>query len=116
MDLGILSIPSVKSHALSGKVRILAVFSPVRAADFPQVPTMGERGYKSSNITTGVGLAGPKGMAPAIARKWEEAVEKTMKDPKVVAVVDKIGGLMIDFKSGEEYKKEILADPRFLRK
>jgi tripartite-type tricarboxylate transporter receptor subunit TctC len=110
VDIGILSIPSVKSHALSGKARILAVFSPIRSADFPQVPTMGERGYKSSNITTGVGLAGPKGMAPAIARKWEDVLEKTMKDPKVVAVVDKIGGLMIDFKNGEGYKKEILAD------
>jgi len=110
VDVGILSIPSVKSHALSGKARILAVFSPVRSVDFPQVPTMGERGYKSSNITTGVGLAGPKGLAPAIAKKWEDAVEKTMKDPKVIAVVDKIGGLMIDFRSGEDYKKEILAD------
>jgi tripartite-type tricarboxylate transporter receptor subunit TctC len=49
-------------------------------------------------------------MAPAVAKKWEDVLEKTMKDPKVVAVVDKIGGLMIDFKSGEEYKKEILAD------
>ena len=110
VDLGIVSIPAIKSHVLSGKIRILAMFSPVRFADFPQVPTMAERGYKNSSIATGVGLAGPKGMAPAIARKWEDAVDKTMKDPRVVAVIDKVGGLVIDFKNGEGYKKELLAD------
>ena len=110
MDLGILSIPAIKSHVLSGKIRILAIFSPTRSPDFPQVPTMAERGYKNSSIATGVGLAGPKGMAPAIVRKWEDAVDKTMKDPRVVAVIDKVGGLVIDFKNGEGYKKELLAD------
>ena len=33
-----------------------------------------------------------------------------MKDPKVVALVDKLEGLFIDFRTGEEYKKEILTD------
>ena len=43
-------------------------------------------------------------------KKWEDAVNKTMKDPKVIQVVDKLEGLLIDFKSGEAYKKEVLAD------
>lgn len=115
VDLGILSIPSVKSHVLSGKIRILAIFSPTRSPDFPQVPTVAERGYKKSNIATGVGLAGPKGMAPAIARKWEDAVEKTMKDPKVAALIDRVGGLVIDFKTGEGYKGELLGDLAMFR-
>jgi hypothetical protein len=33
-----------------------------------------------------------------------------MKDPRVVSAVDKVGGLVIDFKTGEGYKKELLAD------
>ncbi len=115
VDLGILSIPSVKSHVLSGKIRILAIFSPTRSQDFPQVPTVAERGYKKSNIATGVGLAGPKGMAPAISRKWEDAVEKTMKDPRVAALIDKVGGLVIDFKTGEGYKGELLGDLAMFR-
>ncbi len=115
VDLGILSIPSVKSHVLSGKIRILAIFSPARSPDFPQVPTVAERGYKKSNIATGVGLAGPKGMAPAIAKKWEDAVAKTLKDPRVAAVIDKVGGLVIDFKTGEGYKGELLGDLAMFR-
>ncbi len=115
MDLGILSIPSVKSHVLSGKIRILAIFSPSRSPDFPQVPTVAERGYKKSNIATGVGLAGPKGMAPSIAGKWEDAVAKTMNDPRVAAVIDKVGGLVVDFKTGEGYKGELSADLAMFR-
>ncbi len=112
VDLGILSIPSRQIACPAGlRPAFWRCFLLSVPQILPQVPTMAERGYKSSNITTGVGLpAGPKGMAPAIARKWEDAVEKTMKDPRVAAVVDKVGGLILDFKDGEGYKKEILAD------
>jgi tripartite-type tricarboxylate transporter receptor subunit TctC len=110
VDLTVMSIPPLKSHVLSGKVRILASFSPKRPADFPQIPTVAEKGYKSANISMSMGLAGPKGLPPAVVKLWEQAGEKTMKDPKVVALVDKLEGLFIDFRTGEEYKKEILTD------
>jgi tripartite-type tricarboxylate transporter receptor subunit TctC len=109
-DIAVVSLPSIKSQILAGKARILAVCSPKRLPDFPEFPTMGEKGYKISSIATGVGLAGPKGLAPAIVSKWEEAAEKTIKDPKVIPIIEKLGGVVIDFKSGEGYKKELLAD------
>lgn len=109
-DLCIVSLPSLKSHVLAGKARILAFCSPKRLPDFPDIPTMGEKGYHKSSIATGVGLAGPKGLAPAVVSKWEEAMDRTMKDPKVIAVIEKLGGVVIDFKSGEGYKKDLLAD------
>ncbi len=110
IDLIIISMTAIKSHVLAGKLRMLAMFSPARSPEFPQIPTVAERGFKTSNIATGVGLAGPKGMAPAIVKKWEDAVEKTMKEPKVISIIDKLEGLIIDFKKGEGYKKELLGD------
>ena len=110
IDLIVLSITPVKALYLAGKVRILALFSPKRRPDFPEIPTVAEKGYRASNITTGIGLAGPKGLPSAIVKTWAEAVEKTMKDPKVVKLVDNLEGIVIDYKRGEEYKKEILAD------
>jgi tripartite-type tricarboxylate transporter receptor subunit TctC len=71
---------------------------------------MTEKGYKKSSIATGVGLAGPNGIASSIVSKWEEAIEKTLKDPKVIAIIEKLGGVVIDFKSGEGYKKELMTD------
>jgi tripartite-type tricarboxylate transporter receptor subunit TctC len=46
VDLTVMSIPPLKSHVLSRKVRILASFSPKRPDDFPQIPTVAEKGYK----------------------------------------------------------------------
>jgi tripartite-type tricarboxylate transporter receptor subunit TctC len=109
-DLCVNSLPSTKSHILAGKVRVLAFCSPKRLPDFPEVPTMTEKGYKKSSIATGVGLAGPKGLASTIVSKWEEAIGKTLKDPKVIAIIEKLGGVVVDFKSGEGYKKELMTD------
>lgn len=109
-DLTVVSLPSLKSHVLSGKARILAFCSPKRIKDFPDVPTLAEVGYKASSIATGVGLAGPKGLPPAVVKSWQEAISKTLKDPKVIETIEKLGGAVVDYKSGEDYKKELMAD------
>jgi tripartite-type tricarboxylate transporter receptor subunit TctC len=109
-DLVVVSPPSLKSHVLAGKARILTICSPKRLPDFPEVPTITEKGYQKSSIATGVGLGGPKGLAPAIVSKWEEAIERTLKDPKVTTLIEKLGGVVVDFKNGEAYKKELLTD------
>jgi tripartite-type tricarboxylate transporter receptor subunit TctC len=109
-DLCVASVPSIKPHVLGGKIRLLALCSPKRISEFPDVPTMTEKGYKKSSIATGVGLAGPRGLDSAIVSKWTEALEKTMRDPNFIAIIEKLGGIVIDFKSGEDYKKELMAD------
>ena len=109
-DLCVNSLPSTKPHILAGKARVLAFCSPKRLLDFPEVPTMTEKGYRKSSIATGVGLAGPKGLAATIVNQWEVAIDRTLKDPNVIAIIEKLGGVVIDFKSGEGYKKELMAD------
>ena len=110
IDMTVLSIAPVKSLYTANKVRFLALFAPKRPAGFPHIPTIAEKGYKASNIATGIGLIGPKGLPQPIVKKWEDALEKTMKEPQVIATVDKLEGLVIDYKRGEEYRKEILAE------
>jgi tripartite-type tricarboxylate transporter receptor subunit TctC len=55
-----------------------------------------------------LGLAGLKGLPPAIVSKWEQAIDKTMKDPKIIEIVKKIEGTAIDYKNGVDYKKELM--------
>jgi tripartite-type tricarboxylate transporter receptor subunit TctC len=108
--MAVVSVSAIRSQIQAGKARILAVCSPKRIPGFPDLPTVAEKGYKKSSIATGVGLAGPKGLAPAVVSKWEEALDKTLKDPKVIGIIEKLGGAVVDFKHGEDYKKELLAD------
>jgi len=114
-DLCVASVPSIKSHVLGGKVRLLALCSPKRLPDFPDVPTITEKGYKKSSIATGVGLAGPNGLTSTIVNYWEEAIDRTLKNPNVIAIIEKLGGVVVDFKRGEDYKKELMTDLAMFR-
>ena len=109
-DLCVVSLSAIKSQVLAGKVRLLGFCSPKRLSEFPQIPTLGEKGYKKSSIATGVGLAGPRGVAPSVVSKWEEAIDRSLKDPKVITIIEKLGGVVVDYKNGENYKKELMAD------
>ena len=110
IDFAVASLPPIKAHVLSGKIRLLAVCSPKRLPSFPDIPTLAEKGYKKSSFATALGLGGPKGLPLSIVSKWEGAIEKTLKDPKVIAIAENIEGVAIDFKTGEDYRKELMAD------
>jgi tripartite-type tricarboxylate transporter receptor subunit TctC len=114
IDCAFISIPPIKSQVLAGKARFLAMFSPNRHPAYPDIPTAVEKGYKQTIITTGVGLVGPKGLPPAVVKKWEEAAEKTMKDPNVISAIQKFD-YIADFKRGEIFKKEIVEEMAFFK-
>ncbi len=66
--------------AESGKVRLLAVALNERLKRWPQVPTLKELGYDIA-IQSEVGLAGPKGMPPAVVQALHDAFKASMSDP-----------------------------------
>ena len=106
VDFASISMPPIKSQVVAGKVRYIAFFNKKRHPLYPDIPTAVEKGLKKTIIETGIGLVGPKGLSPAIVKKWEEAAQVTMKDPEVIAAVHKFD-YIVDFKSGADYKKEI---------
>lgn len=66
--------------AESGKVRLLAVALNERLKRWPQVPTLKELGYDIA-IQSEVGLAGPKGMPPAVVQALHDAFKASLSDP-----------------------------------
>jgi len=74
------SPPEGIAHVKAGKLRIIALFSEQRMADFPDVPTVREQGV---NFTMGQwrGLAAPKGTPPEVIRILHDAFKKGMEDP-----------------------------------
>jgi tripartite-type tricarboxylate transporter receptor subunit TctC len=106
VDFAFIAMPPIKSQFVAGKIRVPAFFSKNRNPLYPDIPTAYERGLKRTVIETGIGLIGPKGLPPAIVKKWEEVAQSTMKDPNIVAAIQKFD-YIVDFKRGEDYKKEI---------
>ena len=105
VDMSIVGLTPIQGQIASGKARLLAVSSPKRFPNMPQVPTLVEKGYMKSAIGTALGLAGPRGLSPAIVSQWDAAIQKTLQDQKIVSAVESLAGIVIDYQSGEAYKR-----------
>lgn len=71
----------------SGKFRLLVTWGEKRARRWPQVPTLKESGLDIVSIVP-YGLAGPKGMDPAVVKVLHDAFRKALEDPAYKAVAD----------------------------
>ncbi|WP_110650671.1 tripartite tricarboxylate transporter substrate binding protein [Salinicola peritrichatus] len=69
------SVPEGRSMIEAGKARSLAIMAPDRLDSFPDVPTLKEAIDSDYQIGEWRGIAGPKGMDPAIVEKLESALE-----------------------------------------
>ena len=78
-------------HVKSGKAIALAQTREKRAAGHPNVPTMAESGFPGYEATTWYGLAGPRGMPPAMVKRMNEDVNKVLAMPDVMAKFEQYG-------------------------
>ncbi|MCW8087984.1 tripartite tricarboxylate transporter substrate binding protein [Sabulicella glaciei] len=87
--------------AEEGRVRVLATWGNTRAKRFPNIPTLKEQGINIASISP-YGLAGPKGMDPAVVRRLHDAFREAIFDPTHVAVLDRYD-MIPDHKDPAEY-------------
>ncbi len=72
----------------SGDLRLLNVWTAERNRRWPDVPTLKEQGYPFV-FDSPFGIAGPKGMDPAVVAKLDQAFKKALADPKVKDIMEK---------------------------
>jgi tripartite-type tricarboxylate transporter receptor subunit TctC len=87
VDVGVNS-SGFAPHVESGRLRLIAVFSEQRSKRWPQTPTVTELGFPLA-ASSPYGLAGPKGIPPAIVRTLHDAFKTALFDPVHVAELDK---------------------------
>jgi tripartite-type tricarboxylate transporter receptor subunit TctC len=83
IDFGSLSTASLAAGLKQGTLRALAVSSPKRSADFPDVPTYGELGHGGVTIVGWWGVMALAGTPPAIVERLTRELETITKDPAV---------------------------------
>jgi tripartite-type tricarboxylate transporter receptor subunit TctC len=86
----IASLPALAAHVKSGKARLLAVASPRRNAQAPDVPALAEfiPGY---DYTVAIGLYAPAGTPSAIVTRIAAEVAKAVQHPETVARFTPLG-------------------------
>jgi tripartite-type tricarboxylate transporter receptor subunit TctC len=71
----------------SGQLRLLVLWTEQRAKPWPDVPTLREVGIDLV-FDSPWGIAGPKGMDPAVVKRIDQAFKKALDDPKVKEVLN----------------------------
>ena len=72
----------------NGRLRLLVTFGEHRTKRWPSVPTLKELGH-GIVATSPYGLAGPKGMSPAVVKTLHDAFKTAMFDPAHIAELAK---------------------------
>ncbi len=70
-------------HVKSGKVVAVAQTRTQRSKAYPNVPTVAESDLPGFDATTWYGLAGPKGMSPALVRRMNDDINRALALPDV---------------------------------
>ena len=74
-----------------GRLRALAVTSPARSPEQPQVPTMIEAGLPVMTVVTRYGLLGPAGLPAQVIERLNAEVNASLRIADVVATMAGIG-------------------------
>lgn len=115
VDLAAIALPPARAQVNAGKLRLLVFFSKERHPFYPNVPTSYEKGYKQALVDTGMGVVGPKGLPAEVIKKWNDVIQAAVQDVEFIKTVHKFG-YVTDYKTGAEYKKEILDEFNLFKK
>jgi tripartite-type tricarboxylate transporter receptor subunit TctC len=87
----------------AGKVRLLVTFGDERTRRWPQVPTARQLGYPVVS-TSPYGVAGPKGMDPAVIARLQDAFRRAVEDPRNLALMEQLNQAAW-FRTSEQYRE-----------
>jgi tripartite-type tricarboxylate transporter receptor subunit TctC len=82
----------IMPYLLSGKVRPLAISSPKRIAELPDLATMIESGLRGMPGNAWQGIVAPAGTPPAIVEKLSTIINEGLRSPELMARFAKLGG------------------------
>jgi len=109
VDFASQSISEILPLLEAGKIRGLAVTSPERAKQLPNIPTGKEVGYPGFRWLGYSAIQGPPKMPEAVVRQWADAIREAMRDPEFQKKMDDVGATP-SFLGPEEFKSFLQSD------
>jgi tripartite-type tricarboxylate transporter receptor subunit TctC len=85
------TMPPVLPHIQAGKLRGLAISTPRRLSQLPDVPTFEEEGIKGFDVTNWYGIMAPGGTSRELVTKLNADINKAMQVPEVRARLEAVG-------------------------
>jgi tripartite-type tricarboxylate transporter receptor subunit TctC len=102
-------VPNVLGQVRAGRLKALAVTTPKRWFELPDVPTMAEAGVPDYEATLWLSLSGPAGMPAPIVQQLYGEISKALKDPDLQSKFRE-AGVEADATGGEELLRYMRAE------
>jgi tripartite-type tricarboxylate transporter receptor subunit TctC len=100
--------------ALEGRLRPLAVWMSERVKRFPEVPTFRELGWDVLGEST-YGIAGPRGMDPAVVETIHQAFRRAVHDPAHLAVLARFD-MPVHYQAPEDFANDAIVQAEEARR
>ena len=104
-------ISTVMQHVKAGKLVALAIASPRRSPQLPDVPTVAESGLPGFDVTSWYGIVVRSGTPPAIVQKVQRDMAEALQSPDVQARLQDLGLEPVG-NTPAEFKARIEAESR----
>ena len=91
VDMNFDAMSSITAYLKAGRMRALAVTTPQRDPDLPDVPTMIELGFKTLNVTNWYGVVAPAGTPADVVDKLHGELSRILQTTEVVGKLTELG-------------------------
>jgi len=85
------SLPSLLPHAKAGRVRALAVGTPLRSQALPEVPTVDESGYRGFDASLWLAFFAPAGTPPPVIERLHQEIVAVIRAADTREALDRAG-------------------------
>ena len=102
-------VPNVLGQVRAARLKALAVTTPRRWVELPEVPTMAEAGVAGYEATLWLSISGPAGMPKDLVQRLATEIAKALKDPDLQTRFRE-AGVEADATSGEERLRYMRAE------
>ncbi len=110
VPFGFFPFGTIAAHIRSGKAQAIGIASPVRHKQFPELPTMAEQGFESSQVNSWYAFVVPKKTPRKVIERLNKDINAVLAGEEAIARVDKIGGTVIGGWSPEQTTMMIAAE------
>jgi tripartite-type tricarboxylate transporter receptor subunit TctC len=105
LHFGFIPAPLAVELIADGKLNAIAVTGGTRLKQLPQIPTMAEQGYGTSQVTSWYAFATSAKTPKSTIDLLNAALNETLNDPAIIARVEEMGGSVASGWTSEQTTK-----------
>lgn len=95
VPFGFFPFGTIASHVRSGKAQAIGIAAPVRHKAFPDLPTLAEQGYASSQVNSWYAVTAPKKTPAAVIERLNREINALLAEEATVARIERVGGTVV---------------------